>query len=1805
MKRMKKIVSFLCAAALCFGLLPPVTLITAEAAYTDYQVGVKATHVLEITTGEVGISTAALGDIPINITIEYDVRENVNEFSFNSLDRFMAANTVEDIEAMYEGLTTKTFSSEYPNETYYDNIHAYLSDETDTVVLDDHTLIESDIAFEDLTDTQMHTLMSSYTAQSNRGTYYAALRPYTTTYLAFDLGDTLAENFHQIKSIKISLADSYPENSSISIQSVRLFEYFDDGSQVQSYWNGAYSQERIPVFEGFLLAESAGGSTYRITSDNPLYFSENADSGPVLKNILNGDQYILDVYHLTDEEFNDKYPKTSATMVDAAISLDIANIAGGGIETLLADTRLLGSIGDVIPAQNALSKIKSAHDASGAYGRLSPNTDNPLKLKITYLDDLGRTRQVSIPFIGVYLTYILKENNGKLCLNRDSYINGVMQQGQTVGFPFKLANYQSLISIELTYGAKDDYTMLNNTANDATDSTLDPIRTIDCATDTLAVESLSFYVGEDVAGAFSAAYDPTRWEAVFKCEKEDLTADYSYSAPTYRGSILAENTALQLKPGDGKLVSGDPVAERTLSDTYLVEITSSTVDKASTYSLLTLDLTYVSKNGATKTITIDTREQVGSLYGYINRTEYESVFNSSSNSLSPYDQYRAIMATPGSTLRFLIEGLSDVDHFVSVTYQLSDGYAAHHYSNSTLDQEQVNEYQVQSIYLYKATGIGKRYGSGNRLETSMSPSALGQMLMEVEIFHEEVPCAFSNRQVLLQASVPTASVNLTYVNTDGNAVVPENEVALPSTYLNGLPTAMTYEDTLKDLGLTVAKYDYQVTVNVSDEMESGSQNYFFFQLVFENGTSGVVLANQQLQSDSFREGCSESFTIQTTQNYGDLVSVRIICDRVSNESDVFDKLNLDSIVVTANGSNGVVEVWRIDGIGWIDITYTDERSEYYYTGSGDAVGLGNISTKNNASIIKEYPVTGTDTQVMLQFCIATANSSTDGNPPMYLLGGNFYVTLNYIAENGQSKSIKYSLTDLIYEYNDSEDQDYLFRPNHVDRFTISTTDMKSLTSISLSRSDGANPWVVKNVSVQLVSERTDVYLQATVQENVISGEYVRNVKTQADLAETLNTENITIDGNGTQTLYFTENTISIAPDADTDSWNATVTRVPQVTTNTLNVYIFPGARTVTPDKIVSFHTGLDIALNYSTLYGANTVQSVYSLDVRQTEDGGTMIYGSNLSADAMSSLCSMTIMRSDYDDYLDTMVVDYAVVEQVRNGVIVDTYFFDFNSDTSMDQTRTPNNVTVGNTTTQRVRMQLAPDQNITLTPETYDVAVAIRYTSASDVANTQKQVFRSPYIYLTDQEYTSLISGQDIYLDFAVPNVGQIVGINVVTTGPVVTFDKCAVYGFSSDGQSLNSVCSIVKSFTATTTAQSITAEETDLLIPATFTFTTAEESKISDAGTYGQVQMTIKYLDDQDKVRETVITDISPYITSGSLEAGSTATLSIMLDNARSLQSIALLPVADDWFITSVSAQLQLNLNETSSCTTTVYNWAKPRETLTIDVRPATERNGQAIGNEIKSLSLSAQSENAKEVASAVSGNVLQIKAYPGDVVKFDPYIVYIGNPNTDLVWSSAGQNYILVESLDNSAIFYVPSDATPGTNYNFSVQCAVDDSLMVLITVSIVEEPEPTEPPHVHTYIGTVTAPTCTDKGFTSFECECGDSYTDNEVEPTGHSYESEVTAPSCTADGYTTHTCSICEYSYKDNVVPATGHSYETRTDGAYILHTCSVCGDREYEIIETTPPETETSETEPPTTEPETEPANAETESTETTSPPES
>ena len=92
------------------------------------------------------------------------------------------------------------------------------------------------------------------------------------------------------------------------------------------------------------------------------------------------------------------------------------------------------------------------------------------------------------------------------------------------------------------------------------------------------------------------------------------------------------------------------------------------------------------------------------------------------------------------------------------------------------------------------------------------------------------------------------------------------------------------------------------------------------------------------------------------------------------------------------------------------------------------------------------------------------------------------------------------------------------------------------------------------------------------------------------------------------------------------------------------------------------------------------------------------------------------------------------------------------------------------------------------------------------------------------------------------------------------------------------------------------------------------------------------------------------------------------------------------------------------------------------------------------------------------------------------------------------------------------------------------------------------------HKHIYTDTVTAPTCTEKGYTTHTCACGESYTDTYVDALGHKPElKNAKAATCTEAGYTgDKVCSVCGVTVeKGRELKALGHKF---VDGV-----CSECG----------------------------------------------
>lgn len=109
-----------------------------------------------------------------------------------------------------------------------------------------------------------------------------------------------------------------------------------------------------------------------------------------------------------------------------------------------------------------------------------------------------------------------------------------------------------------------------------------------------------------------------------------------------------------------------------------------------------------------------------------------------------------------------------------------------------------------------------------------------------------------------------------------------------------------------------------------------------------------------------------------------------------------------------------------------------------------------------------------------------------------------------------------------------------------------------------------------------------------------------------------------------------------------------------------------------------------------------------------------------------------------------------------------------------------------------------------------------------------------------------------------------------------------------------------------------------------------------------------------------------------------------------------------------------------------------------------------------------------------------------------------------------------------------------------------------------------------PTKYTFTVTVIPPTCTEMGYTRYECneDSQYSYNDNYMTALGHDGHEVVVEPTCTKDGKGYFTCKRCEYRQELYTLPATGHTYDsgvvttppTETTEGVKTFTCTKCGD---------------------------------------------
>ncbi len=168
-----------------------------------------------------------------------------------------------------------------------------------------------------------------------------------------------------------------------------------------------------------------------------------------------------------------------------------------------------------------------------------------------------------------------------------------------------------------------------------------------------------------------------------------------------------------------------------------------------------------------------------------------------------------------------------------------------------------------------------------------------------------------------------------------------------------------------------------------------------------------------------------------------------------------------------------------------------------------------------------------------------------------------------------------------------------------------------------------------------------------------------------------------------------------------------------------------------------------------------------------------------------------------------------------------------------------------------------------------------------------------------------------------------------------------------------------------------------------------------------------------------------------------------------------------------------------------------------------------------------------------------------------------------DASVLWSVGGSNMRLT-AIDASGVLTV-SEKEGGTDGKITLtamyrnadgsECYYTVDLLLPETLCTSEEYRLT-----HNYDGgTVTPPTCTEKGYTTHAClACGYSYRTDVTDETGHSFTvyTENGDATCTQDGTESAKCDACDATdTRSDADSATGHGYDNACDTD-----CNACGE---------------------------------------------
>lgn len=884
----------------------------------------------------------------------------------------------------------------------------------------------------------------------------------------------------------------------------------------------------------------------------------------------------------------------------------------------------------------------------------------------------------------------------------------------------------------------------------------------------------------------------------------------------------------------------------------------------------------------------------------------------------------------------------------------------------SMDSTARDDWQISGIKILKLNSLGKRQGTWEVVENSRH-EILSDRSYDREL--DGTVMLEKDETILIQ---PGDSKRIV-IHGDSTEVQEQEEVNWEEKrYYMDVDTAMS------DLGFTKERANYTVKVKVAGENngntidgDCGSVNPFYFQLVFANGKSGYVLANQQLSGDGFRTGYNERFTIATNRDYGELKAVRIIPDDTSSNSQIFDKLNIDSIEVSRESDNAVNRTWVINKVGWIEIDYHDEAETYSISGrDGRAEGslarnfnvdYSTYSTKLLFTINTAQPDANTDhiEDLLVGQDEETQEAIIKALTEQSQFQGEVSLNLTYRDSKGNVQHDTFDMVQAIAAYankkintqeaTDTEgniihsetvsDTSYMFRMGHTDRFELEIRDAQRLLNASIIATGVADQscfWKIADFRAMMINENGVLNING-------NNEYEKtNAANATPLCEGKSMPfTMWIPARHTEEIqfFFTDNEINVS--LDDDSWEVAAERVPDSDNDVANVYVYLADDSKMPHALMG-------QIKYTNGYGLAYQTSQREL-LKMSDGKG--FYASNIDVMGMSVLNSITL------DTLDAAAtqgvkIDRVVIQQVRSDVVINTCTCNLTGNDGVIPAGGKLTVYPGGTASQGGDVTFNTDTQVMtlafgkntetarLVAENRDIAVAIRYTTTND---TNEREYNSPYVYLTDQQIKSIVADGTVQIEFHEPYVNKIKGMVILATGklkaelasacvgvyekdPITEEDQCLRwYSFSnfSAPMILSAQSRLLNPSADNSRDSSISRLNT--VCPLILDLTTGEVSEsAADPQTTNPIKMVVSYVDSDGKDRTVTFDDIRNNLIEGGFGAGETAKIRVMLVGVQELTDILLEPYSadsgtesqDDWYISAFA--LAMNQN------TSVYRYA-----------------------------------------------------------------------------------------------------------------------------------------------------------------------------------------------------------------------------------------------------------------------------------------